>query len=193
MFTKLSVQHCWRPRLCRPVCHCGWPRTGWCAGSWRPWRCPAGGRRRRSCCNVRAETLTCTRPGTGRSAGWEDSQSSVSSYLEHVHVFEWWTFSAYVVGEDHSKLPDLVFDVNGCDPAQKEEISGDVVLVSTNRNGFSSGVPKRTSWIWRCQVQTSSRVSWRWRPGRPSPCPAAPRSSLGRRCRRTYPAPTDKT
>lgn len=74
-----------------PACHCVSRRTGWCARFWRPWRCPAGDRRRRSCCSDRARTWPCTTPGRGKSGiGFKQSEqikmNSDRNTVTHTHL-----------------------------------------------------------------------------------------------------------
>ena len=88
---------CWSPCLCSvslcwsnhsPACRCEWRRTGWCGGSWNPWRCPADGRQRRSCWSGQKWTWRCTRSDTGSSAATNQNGLNANVEItEHVRQF----------------------------------------------------------------------------------------------------------
>lgn len=72
-----------------PVCHCEWRRTGWCAASWSPWRCPGDVQQRRSCCSVPEWTWWCTKQDTRMTSKKKKPWSEACSLLNSTIIYSY--------------------------------------------------------------------------------------------------------
>lgn len=119
-----------------PVCHCVWQKTGWCGGSWSPWRCPKDGRRRRSCCSVPEWTWWCTKRGTGTTGKTKHNISqfihpSIRWIMQSVsHPWNCQTGQliseaqapTYIVCKHYSHFPDVVLRIDWAQPGNRDRL-----------------------------------------------------------------------